>query len=1033
MLHIFQILTYRFLFLLLICFAFSLDAQQYILDHYSQDDGLSFNICNDVIQDKEGFIWVSTEAGLNRFDGIEFKKYYSDPNNTNGPSADIGVELFQDSYGFIWWYTGDATLNKYNPKTQRFEHFTNPIDGDNNPDKNAGYTFAEDKNKNLYMASARGLCKYDRKQNKIKLIEFDDTNGKIPMPIRKIFFTSDDKMVVCAGNGAYEVNPSSKTFVLIEGTYNLNSTLLSVKEDSKGNLWFGSWGMGLIKYDPNSGNTKQYYFTYENSPNEFCIFADIEIQNINGTEVIWGASIGCYLLRFDITKEIFETINLSPYFPEYTENIGVRKLFIDRTNSLWIISEYGLIKIDPLKQLFKTSNISEEKEVFYYTNITSIYQDELDSTGNTIWLAVPSWGLGKYNLSTRHIQWYNNFKTEEHRFLHINSIIRKDNNNLWLATYDGLLLFNDKTNSYKTYKNIPNDSTSVSGDFISDLAIDSKGRLWVATYYNGVNLYNSSCDCFHQIKLDTQQIPNNIKISENINDIDIDKNGNVWLARGFSSNHIAAISMINGISLKEKYFYRHEHAPDFPFVQEVYSIATDSLNQIWIGFDNGLAVFNPNDAKPRYSILGLFNGLPSSRAHSIIATKQNVWVSGNNGLTIVDVNSKKVVRTYNQTDGLLSNRIGTLQIGFNGNIFIGDKTNIQYISSNAVNTNTTPPSVYITDLFVLDKQHLINDTVALFSNRVILKYNQNKIRFEFAALNLTNAQNNTFAFKLEGVDNDWTTTKSNFVNYNNLKSGKYLFRVKAANDNGIWNNEGDSFELIINPPWYNTFWFYSAIGLLIFGLLFLAYKIRINQVLRIERIRNKISRDLHDDVGSTLSSISMLSNLAKNKKNFNSEESTAILTKINTNTQNVMESMSDIIWAVNPKNDALENLLLRMRQFAADILEPKDIDYTFDINAHLLKTKISIQIRRDFFLIYKEAINNIAKHSACTKAKISMGIEKGILYLEISDNGKGFDLTSVSSGNGLKNYHSRAEAINSSITIASSPGNGTTIRLKVPL
>ncbi|MFN0276908.1 MAG: triple tyrosine motif-containing protein [Chitinophagales bacterium] len=967
-----------------------------------------------------------------RFDGLTFKKYFHDPENPESLSSDMAGKLYEDKQGYIWVYTSGNGVNRFDPRTEKFKRYYSSPFGSADNSLNAAYDFCEDAQGDFYMASEKGLCSYNKTEEKINLILWKG-NPVLPKILNCLIMTSDNRLIAGTDKGVFEVNIKNETVNILPGTENMQITILSMDEDSHENLWVGTWQHGLIKCDLKKKTSQVFTFDDANLHLHNWIFDDLQVQMIGDKEVIWSTVVGSYLVQFDIATEMLLPESLIPYFPEHPENILTKKLMLDRNNSLWITTSYGLLCIDPYKQLFKTFQITPQKSLEYYSSITALYQDELDATGNTIWFAVPTWGLCKYNLKSHEAKWFNKFITPQNDEFTITKILRKNAHELWISSYSGMIKYNTENSSYKIYCKENKTENTISSNYILDIIYDLKNRFWVGTLGGGIHFYDAACDCFKKLEIDSSNLEKGSNISNNINDLALDKNGNIWAARGYVLGSNAAISMVNTTTLEETYYYRNENYPEFPFTEEIFGILPDTYGNIWMGTHGGAVQFNPEKDKRKFTWLTPGTGFQNSRCYGFIQTNNTIWATGNNGIALIEAETQKVIRSYLPDDGLLDESVSVMEVGFDGKIFFGDYAAFQYIDANAVTPNKKIPPVYITDIFVLDKQYLPENNSALFGEYLKLPFKENKIKFEFSALNFTNPENNLFAFMLEGADLDWTYTHTPFVIYNNLRPGKYTFKVKAANDNGIWNETGDSYKLIILSPWYQTIWFYIACTFLAASIIYTIYKVRINQILRLERLRNKISRDLHDDVGSTLSSIHMMSKLAKTQSEKHPEKIPVLLEKISIGSENMMENMSDIVWAVNPKNDTLENMLVRMQQFAADLLEAKNISYAFEVNESILKTKIPLEIRRDFYLIYKEAINNLAKHSACTQAVIRLYLDKNVLHLIVKDNGIGFDYNLQNQGNGLKNYQARSKNINGKVEMQSQIGKGAEMHLSIPL
>jgi signal transduction histidine kinase len=242
-----------------------------------------------------------------------------------------------------------------------------------------------------------------------------------------------------------------------------------------------------------------------------------------------------------------------------------------------------------------------------------------------------------------------------------------------------------------------------------------------------------------------------------------------------------------------------------------------------------------------------------------------------------------------------------------------------------------------------------------------------------------------------------------------------------------------SLPMEISPHFYQTRFFPILLFVLVFSIIYIVYRLRLNRLLAVERIRNKVARDLHDDVGSTLSTINILSSMAKTKLLTDPVKTSEYISKITDNSQQMMEAMDDIVWSIKPDNDNMQRIVARMREYASTILEPKEIEIDFQVEENIFDLKLEMETRRDVFLIFKEVLNNSAKYSRCTKIEIRVTFETNKLNICMNDNGIGFDIRTADSGNGLGNMQKRAEALHGKIDIKSEEGKGTEISLTVPV
>jgi hypothetical protein len=374
---------------------------------------------------------------------------------------------------------------------------------------------------------------------------------------------------------------------------------------------------------------------------------------------------------------------------------------------------------------------------------------------------------------------------------------------------------------------------------------------------------------------------------------------------------------------------------------------------------------------------------------------------------------------------------GATLLTSDGQLYFSTSSYIMESNPELLKRMANPSNVEITGIRLFDEPlHFYNSDKQV--NPIKLNYKEDMLTFEFVSINYSNPESNQYSYKLQGLDEDWMYCGSRQnVTYTNLQGGHYQFIVRALNSNGEWV-ESRPVKIEITPPFWQTWWFITSVILGLSCILYSIFKFRINQLLRLQKIRLNIARDLHDEIGSTLSSIHMVSTVAEqNKVNEKSHDAFKMIAKAS---GQVMELLHEIVWSINPQNDSMDMMIIHMKQFTSEILEPVNINFDFNTNGDFEKEIIPLHKRKDFYLIFKEAINNMSKYSKATKADIQLSIQKNKnLILKVSDNGVGFDIKNYTSGNGIKNMIARAKSIQAHIHIDSKPGAGTAISLDIPL
>ncbi|HQT91484.1 MAG TPA: ATP-binding protein, partial [Candidatus Kryptobacter bacterium] len=354
-----------------------------------------------------------------------------------------------------------------------------------------------------------------------------------------------------------------------------------------------------------------------------------------------------------------------------------------------------------------------------------------------------------------------------------------------------------------------------------------------------------------------------------------------------------------------------------------------------------------------------------------------------------------------------------------------------------------PPSVYITGV-------LANGSEVDINSPLRLKYNMNTVTFHFAGISLRDEGSLKYRYILHGADERWTSVSGRLpVTYVSLRPGYYTFEVKAVSPAGIESKSVASLAFAIIPPIWQRWWFLLISGITLAYVVYYSIRLRVRRLLEIERVRGRIATDLHDEIGSGLTRIAILADVAlrqtespeavspeanalqmqDNKESFSTHN---LVHKIGVNARDLVDSMSDVVWSIDPKNATVADLVTRFRSFAYEMCEAKGINLQFATDSDLKSLPLDPVIMRALLIITKEALNNSVKHSGCKNLSIGIKSMKNQISLLISDDGRGFPVESHSSGHGLGNMRARAEKLGGEYKLKSSPGDGTTIQVTVP-
>lgn len=751
---------------------------------------------------------------------------------------------------------------------------------------------------------------------------------------------------------------------------------MSLLIDSRNKIWIGSFDKGLDLFDP---ETKTFTnFSHNPSVEGSFSIGAVMCMHEDKSGGVWFGTGGGGINRYDPLNQNFTHIQHIPGNPASISPNPVLAICEDHLGNLWIGTDGGGINV-------KEKNSREFK--YYLQNpafgsnaITVIYEDSKEN----IWIGAdpgvdsPAGELIKFDRKTKS---FTPFKNISVKFGGISAIREDKFGELWIATSsDGIHRYNPQTQKEIVYHYNPDDSKSISSNSIFSICEDSFGNLWFGSILSGLNLFSRQNNSFIRFINDPK-----------------DKNS-------IGSNAI-------------------------------WCITEDNNKDIWIGTWGG-GINKYDRAKNNFTRYTIDNGLPSNVVYNIIHDdKGNLWISSNKGLSKFNISTKKF-RNFNRSDGLLINDFsaGASFKSKDGMLYFGGNSGVVVFDPEKIIENTFIPNVTITDFKVFDKSISTENSNSL-TEEINLNYDQNFFTIEFAAFDFTAPEKNQFEYKLEGVDKNWNKSDGRrFASYTDISNGNYKFRVRGSNSSGIFNPKEAILKIIIAPPFWKTWWFRLLALIVLSIILYSIHKYRLNRLLEVERTRNRIARDLHDEVSASITGIVYFADAMKTEVK---EKETPALKKlislITESATQIQESMSDIIWSINPDNDDWNVVLPKLRRYASDLCESKNINYSINIPDKFVGKSLKMEQRHDFWLVFKEIVTNAVKHSSCSKIEIKIYNDTDFLYLNIYDNGIGFNSEIPSTNNGLKNIRSRSKSLGGTSEIFTSKGNGTQWKIKIPL
>ncbi len=531
---------------------------------------------------------------------------------------------------------------------------------------------------------------------------------------------------------------------------------------------------------------------------------------------------------------------------------------------------------------------------------------------------------------------------------------------------------------------------------------DSRGDLWIATFSEargGITRWERATETFHDYG-EANGLPPRTPIPHAFTE---DRTGNLWI--GFVDNDSLARFSNGRFTL-----FTSEHGvPE----GKIYDLYLDHAGRLWIASSlGGLGrMDNPGAERPEFSTYTVAQGLSSNNINCITEDRYG--------------------RLY--IDGLISGEVLVSFRDRKGDLWFGGKGGLSRLSPQP-DPPQSPPPVLITGLRIGGETHQISALGETEIASVQLGPNKNQIQIDFVALGFSPGEGLRYQYRLDGAAENWSPLAvQRTVNFANLAPGRYRFMVRAVNADGVMSETAASFSFTILHPVWQRWWFVALVGAVVGLLAYGLFRYRVARLLELERIRTRIALDLHDDIGANLSLIAMASEVASQQSREDDRQMTEALSLISGTSRELVDSMGDIVWAVNPARDHLVDLVKRMRRFASDVFSARNIAFHFEAPIDVRDIRLRTETRREVLLIFKEAVNNIARHSGCAQAEIEFTSQGRWLVLKLIDNGRGFDTSQSFDGNGLMSMGRRAERLGGTLEVVSHNGGGTAVTLKTPL
>ncbi|HVM88856.1 MAG TPA: two-component regulator propeller domain-containing protein [Puia sp.] len=997
----------------------------YNFKHLSVENGLADNIVYHFLQDHLGYMWLGTRNGITLYDGTRTLNFQHDDENKKTISGNFITRILEDSAYQVWVGT-NAGLDLFNRASNSFIHFGITMSNGKQEDTYCvplGFSrgndlwFMDTKEKAIKVFNTRskkfktvlttdavdGSMYYNKKTNTIHIWTYlsigtlhyifredslikkesffnHEKNGAYPsLQIFHVFYSGDSSAWLSTGKGLIELNMINQKYYLYDKMNNEpvpESRYAAISPN--GLLWMGTGGFGMYTFDLASKKFVEHFNNYLLDPFSICSNNIVSLY-FDKTGNIWCGSYGNGVSYTNVEARFFSKYLLKNELDKWKKQNNVFWLGSDTKGNIWCLLQdvAGLWLLDSNMKI-KNYLIPQYKDGKAFKG--TIYQVFFDSASKA-WL-ITDQGLFQYDPASNNINRIDYYKISNALFgsYWVNNMIRLHDHSLLFATFGGL---------YRMIKN-------------------NHGDLLIRPFSS---LNNNIINGFEMIFEDSE---NNIYVKD-------------------IADSLFILSSTNGpgdytVSKRASFHDRYIH-----FVEDDSNVYMSSAHGLYVIRKKKFII----EKSPMNNIL------PFTNLSNIVLKNNGIWISGDKGLFYYNKAEKKS-RLFTVEDGLPSNHFteSGIVLTKSGKLITGTNNGLVAFDPEKINDSIYPPRAQLI-------RFSVNDSSTNFvanpqeTNSISLNHDQNTFSIDFSCIGFQHIASCNYAYRLEGYDDHWIKNGAvQYTRYSKIPPGTYHFHLRVIDAKGDVSPYGKTLLIEIKKAFWQTTLFRSLIALLFIGVIWLLIKwylsIKIQKHRRefekqqaIEKERTRIATDMHDDLGAGLSSIRFLSE--KVKRNTFSEVTKTDIDKILSSSSELIDKMNEIVWAMNEKNDSLDDLLTYVRSYAKEYCEDNNIVCEIKIPDNIPPVFVSGEMRRNVFLTIKESLHNIIKHAQASKAEIELKIDSK-LYASIKDDGRGFtgkENKYYHSGNGLKNMRKRIESTGGSFTIYEN--NGTVVEFSVPL
>jgi len=984
----------------------------------SLSQGLSQTRVGQIIQDDQGFIWLGSQHGVNRFDGYSFQVFKHDRDDPGSLSGVYIYSMFKDRSGTVW-IGSDQFLDAFDRTTGKFRHYmidaTTPTILHISQD-NAGF---------LWLSTAQGLYRLDARTGAVQRFGHvkGDESGLSTDDIKSTGVDRSGTFWVATGNGLEAFDPQTGK-VSFRVPLHVEAREFRFIEDSHGLFWiFYGTGNGLALYDKPTNTLKHVSFGSPETDNTIAGIYNV-IEATDGD--LWIATMGAGLLRFSHKHFAFDQYLNDPTDPQSLTENRVIEVFEDRQGNIWT----GLHASPP--NVFNRNHLPFRKVWPFPGHINKLGEMMVntvfeDHDGN-VWLGVGG-ALNKIDtagtLSVIDLSGQN-------KSVEILSIVQAPDGVLWVGTIGaGLFSYDPKSGNTASYRYEKGRTDWLTSDVITRIYIEPSGAVWLSTW-NGLNRFDPKTHRFTSYRADSTS--NRAFFS-----IVPDNEGNLWIGSlvGFVKFRISTGE-----------FTEFKHDPNDPG-----SLSNNTVNNIfrdrdgifWLATHNGLNRFDPKSGTFR----AFFDkdGLAGSAISCILQDHEgSLWMSTNHGVSKLDLGTERF-QNFTATDGLPGDDMGgwhSCAMGSKDRLYFGGFPGAAVTDPSYAEVDPPSEPVTFTDIRVDDQSVLYQLDV---KRPAISLAHNDSIAFTFSALDFNNPAGTRYRYKLTGLDKDWHEVPSTqrTLNYAALPAGSFSLEVQAATERGEWRPASAELSLAVLPPWWESWWFFAALLALIAGISTILYRLRVMQLAAIYNVRleerlgerTRVARDLHDTLLQSFQGVTYRLEAIRMLLPGQPEAAAEMLDVVLTKSDDAIIEGRETIQSLRDPSNVTADLVTAIRSDAEELasLQRGTDRAAFELDVEGVPARFPPNMRHEIRQIAREMMRNAYAHAAASKIDCSISFSASLMTLTVKDNGKGMKIgesglpASARGHFGIAGMQERAQRLDADLVLTSAEGIGTKVVL----